>query len=105
MACSAAGSGTAPGAQVLTGLQARADAAGLITWECQRGFHGGPGAPARGRGAEKGDLQAEPPGGIDAEPADHGLGRSRGGLTTKVHLACEQGQKPLSIVITAGPAR
>ena len=30
------------------------------------------------------------------------LGRSRGGLTTKVHLACEQGQKPLSIVITAG---
>jgi len=23
-------------------------------------------------------------------------------LTTKVHLACEQGQKPLSIVITAG---
>jgi transposase len=36
------------------------------------------------------------------EPADHGLGRSRGGWTTKVHLACEQGQKPLSIVITAG---
>ena len=36
------------------------------------------------------------------EPADHGLGRSRGGLTTKVHLACEQGQKPLSVVITAG---
>jgi transposase len=36
------------------------------------------------------------------EPADHALGRSRGGLTTKIHLACEQGQKPLSIVITAG---
>jgi hypothetical protein len=36
------------------------------------------------------------------EPADHGLGRSRGGLTTKVHLACEQGQKPLWVVITAG---
>jgi len=36
------------------------------------------------------------------EPADHALGRSRGGLTTKVHLACEQGQKPLSIVLTAG---
>jgi hypothetical protein len=30
------------------------------------------------------------------------LGRSRGGLTTKVHLGCEQGQKPLSIVLTAG---
>jgi transposase len=36
------------------------------------------------------------------EPADHALGRSRGGLTTKLHLACEQGQKPLSIVLTAG---
>jgi transposase len=46
--------------------------------------------------------QAEPPGGIDAEPADHGLSRSRGGLTSKVHLACKQGQKPLSVVITAG---
>jgi transposase len=30
------------------------------------------------------------------------LGRSRGGLTTKLHLGCEQGQKPLSIVLTAG---
>lgn len=30
------------------------------------------------------------------------MGRSRGGLTTKVHLGCEQGQKPLSIVLTAG---
>ena len=36
------------------------------------------------------------------EPADHGLGRSRGGLSTKIHLAVEQGQKPLSVVITAG---
>ena len=39
---------------------------------------------------------------MDAEADDHGLGRSRGGLSTKVHLACEQGQKPLSILITAG---
>jgi transposase len=39
---------------------------------------------------------------VQQEPDDHGLGRSRGGLTTKVHLACEQRQKPLSIVITAG---
>ena len=36
------------------------------------------------------------------EPDDHALGRSRGGLTTKLHLGCEQGQKPLSIVLTAG---
>lgn len=44
----------------------------------------------------------EPPGGTTVEPADHGLGRSRGGLTTKLHLAVEQRQKPMSIVITAG---
>jgi transposase len=30
------------------------------------------------------------------------LGRSRGGLSTKLHLACEQGQKPLSVLLTAG---
>ena len=36
------------------------------------------------------------------EPADHGLGRSRGGLSTKLHLAAEQGRKALSIVLTAG---
>jgi len=39
---------------------------------------------------------------VDIEPPDHGLGRSRGGLTTKLHLAVEQGQRPLSMVVTAG---
>jgi len=39
---------------------------------------------------------------VSDEPADHALGRSRGGLSTKLHLACEQGQRPLSLVITAG---
>ena len=39
---------------------------------------------------------------MSVEPADHGLGRSRGGLTTKMHLACEQRQKVLSLIITAG---
>ena len=89
-------------AKILTALQALADAAGLITWDVSvdstiaRAHQHAAGA------REKGDLQAEPPGGVDVEPADHALGRSRGGLTTKVHLACEQGQKPLSIVLTAG---
>ena len=87
---------------ILTALQGRADAAGLITWDVSvdstvaRAHQHAAGARRRG------DLQAEPPGGVADEPADHGLGRSRGGLTTKVHLACEQGQKPLSVVITAG---
>jgi transposase len=30
------------------------------------------------------------------------LGRSRGGFSTKTHLASEQGQKPLSLLVTAG---
>jgi transposase len=89
-------------ARVLAALQARADAAGLICWDVSVDSSIAPGAPARGRGAQKGDLQAEPPGGVRDEPADHALGRSRGGLTTKLHLGCEQGQKPLSIVVTAG---
>ncbi|MFE2754946.1 LD-carboxypeptidase [Actinosynnema sp. NPDC059335] len=52
----------------------------------------------------KRDLQVEPPdtdaGG--AEPDDHGLGRSRGGWTSKLHLACEQGRRPLSLLVAAG---
>ncbi|MFC0598571.1 IS5 family transposase [Streptomyces palmae] len=47
-------------------------------------------------------MRKEPPGGVDIEPDDHGLGRSRGGLTTKLHLAVEQGQKPISLLVTAG---
>src|SRR5579859_5220663 len=35
-------------------------------------------------------------------PADEGLGRSRGGLTTKFHLACDGKGRPLAIVITPG---
>ncbi|MFD0374553.1 transposase [Streptomyces sp. NPDC127112] len=49
-----------------------------------------------------GEAQKEPPGGTRTEPDDHGLGRSRGGFTTKIHLACEQGQRPLSVLVTAG---
>ncbi|MEU6015285.1 IS5 family transposase [Streptomyces sp. NPDC047515] len=88
--------------QVLTRLQSLADAKGAITWDlnvdstvCRAHQHA---AGAR----RQGELQKEPPGGVFAEPGDHGLGRSRGGFTTKLHLAVEQGQKPMSIVVTAG---
>ncbi|MFD8970813.1 IS5 family transposase [Streptomyces sp. NPDC059568] len=89
-------------AGILTALQVRADAAGLIVWEvnvdstvCRAHQHA---AGARRDGAG----QKEPPGGTRTEPDDHGLGRSRGGFSTKIHLACEQGQKPLSLLVTAG---
>lgn len=89
-------------ARLLTLLRARADSFGLIDWEvnvdstvCRAHQHA---AGARRNGAG----QKEPPGGVGHEPDDHGLRRSRGGFTTKIHLACEQGQKPLSLLVTAG---
>ncbi|WP_345639671.1 IS5 family transposase [Streptomyces tremellae] len=85
--------------RILTRLQS---AKGAIRWDlsvdstvCRAQQHA---AGAR----KQGDLQKEPPGAPSPEPGDHGLGRSRGGFTTKLHLAVEQGQKPLAIVITAG---
>lgn len=38
------------------------------------------------------------------EPADHALGRSRGGLSTKIHLASDAKARPLAVVVTAGQA-
>ena len=70
----------------------------------ERGFHDRAGAPACRWRTEKGDLQVEPPGAAagGVELGDHGLGRSRGGWTTKLHLVCEQGRKLLALLITAG---
>ncbi|MFB4317275.1 hypothetical protein [Actinomadura sp. 21ATH] len=88
-------------ARILAALQTRADAAGLIGWQVGvdstvvRAHQHAAGARRHA------DEQSEPPGGTTSEPGDHALGRSRGGLSTKLHLACEQGQKPLSLVVTA----
>jgi transposase len=85
--------------QILDRLQQLGDAAGLICWDVSvdstimRAHQHAAGARRHP------DRQLEPPG---PEPADHALGRSRGGWTTKLHLAAEQGRKPLSMVITAG---
>ncbi|MGW7587658.1 IS5 family transposase [Streptomyces rubiginosohelvolus] len=38
------------------------------------------------------------------EPADHAIGRSRGGLTTKIHLAADGNCRPLAFMVTAGQA-
>ncbi|WP_256339307.1 IS5 family transposase [Streptomyces sp. 1222.5] len=45
-------------------------------------------------------MVARPAGGGGA--ADEGLGRSRGGLTTKLHIAADGKRRPLSLVITPG---
>ncbi|MEU0196694.1 MULTISPECIES: IS5 family transposase [unclassified Streptomyces] len=39
-----------------------------------------------------------------AASADHALGRSRGGLSTKVHLAADGRARPLAFTVTAGQA-
>ncbi|WP_439248346.1 IS5 family transposase [Micrococcus luteus] len=36
------------------------------------------------------------------EPADHAIGRSRGGLTTKSHLVCDGKGRALAFVVTGG---
>ncbi|MCX4546787.1 IS5 family transposase [Streptomyces sp. NBC_01565] len=38
------------------------------------------------------------------EPDDHALGRSRGGLSTKVHLAADGRARPLAFTVTGGQA-
>lgn len=84
-------------------LRTVADGAGLIGWDLNIDS-----TVARvhqhGAGARKDpDTQAiAPHGPVRKEPADHGIGRSRGGLTTKVHAAAEQGQKLMGMVVTAG---
>lgn len=60
------------------------------------GLHDRACPPARGRGPEKGAPANE--------PGDHAIGRSRGGLTTKIHLAADGHCRPLAFVLTAGQA-
>lgn len=55
----------------------------------------GPGAPARRWRSEKGD----PP---DIAAAREGLGRNRGGLTTKVHATCDALGNPIRVLLTPG---
>ena len=88
-------------AAILTALQALGAEVGLIDWivavdsTITR-------AHAHAAGARRHpETQVSPPTG---EPADHALGRSRGGFTTKVHLAVEQRRKPLAAVLTGGQA-
>ena len=40
----------------------------------------------------------------DQEPVDHAIGKSRGGMTCKIHLATEGKGRPLGLVLTGGNA-
>ncbi|MEV5089436.1 IS5 family transposase [Streptomyces griseoincarnatus] len=81
--------------RALQQVQARADAAGDIDWLVQVDstiVRAHQHAAATGR---KGGISGD-------EPDDHALGRSRGGLTTKVHLACDGKGRPLALLVTLG---
>jgi transposase len=54
------------------------------------GLHDRAGSPACVRGPKRGSWPGE------------AIGRSRGGLTTKIHLACDGQGKPLAFTITGG---
>ncbi|MFJ7985711.1 IS5 family transposase [Streptomyces sp. NPDC096351] len=82
--------------RVFTALVAQADADEVLSWTVsvdstivRTHQHA---AAARKKGAPAG------------EPADHAIGRSRGGLTTKFHLASDTHCRPLAFVLTAGQA-
>lgn len=82
--------------RIIRALQLQLDAAGMIDWEqwavdgsvvrAHRAAAGAPHAPADGA----------------AEPADHALGRSVGGFSTKLHLLSDSRGVPLNVRLTAG---
>jgi transposase len=69
----------------------------------ERGRHGDQGTPARRRR----QAQAQRSGRKKqlcwkSSPEDEALGRSKGGFSTKPHLACDGRGRPLSVVLTPG---
>ncbi|MEV6686673.1 IS5 family transposase [Streptomyces sp. NPDC051130] len=81
--------------RALQQVQAQADAAGDIDWLVQIDstiVRAHQHAAATGR---KGGITGD-------EPEDHALGRSRGGLTSKIHLACDGRGRPLAVLLTPG---
>ncbi len=70
--------------------------------DLQRRFQRDPGSPARRRSPEKGGCTT---GWVEDLAVDgEALGRSRGGLTTKLHLAVDGRGLPMAVLLTAGQA-
>ncbi|WP_376765463.1 IS5 family transposase [Streptomyces sp. KhCrAH-43] len=82
--------------RVFTALMVQADAEENLNWAVSvdstivRAHQHAAGARKKGAPAD--------------EPDDHAIGRSRGGLTTKIHLAADGHCRPLAFVLTAGQA-
>ena len=105
----------------LSSVIAAADAAGQVDWAVSidstinrahqhaTTLPRSPAPPAApGAGAPSNDMKQEPR--VDGreligqllEPADHGIGRSRGGQSTKVHHAVDGRGRPLAVLIGPG---
>ncbi|MFH9554747.1 IS5 family transposase [Streptomyces sp. NPDC017435] len=106
-------------AMLLSKVQAAEDSAGGIDWDVSvdstavRAHQHAAGArKAPPRGSSKGGRPGDEPGGSGTtetgRPAGGGgqigecLGRSRGGFTTKIHLAADGRCRPLALVLTPG---
>jgi transposase len=80
--------------RVLEALQALADATGQVGWE----LHFIDSTVVRAHQHAAGARKA----GRDRDAPDEALGRSRGGVTTKIHLRSEGYGKPVTFSVTAG---
>jgi transposase len=99
--------------RILDHVVVKNDAVGDVEWIVSvdptivRAHQHAAGAPHRSpkeladRRKGDGHINECPPGG---RPAVEGLGRSRGGLSSKIHLACDGRGRPLSIVLIPGQA-
>ncbi|MEV8563930.1 IS5 family transposase [Streptomyces sp. NPDC051917] len=91
--------------RILKAVQAHADAEGRLDWSqvsvdsttCRAHQHA---AGARKAAPTSGSKKGRPA----RHRADEGLGRSRGGLTSEIHLAGEGRRRPLGLLITPGQA-
>ncbi|WP_394278385.1 IS5 family transposase [Microbacterium sp.] len=89
--------------RVLAKLTAAADAAGVVDWSlsvdstiARAHQHATNTTRLTGAGSSYKNLREEPP--------DHGIGRSRGGLSTKIHQLVDGNGLPLVTLITPGQA-
>ncbi len=88
--------------RLLAAAQADADAEGTLGWMVSvdssivRAHQHAAGARSGVRGARPNHTKLAP------ERPDHALGRSRGGLSTKIHLATDTFGRPLSLWLTPG---
>lgn len=84
--------------QIESALLAAADGAGKLSWQVSVDSTTSR-AHVHAAGARR-----DSPHHVAGEPEDHALGRSRGGFSTKTHLATDQQRGVLACLLTAGQA-